>query len=38
MGKVLGGGSSINVMRWVRGHMSDWDYFAAEAGDTVVEL
>ena len=33
MGKVLGGGSSINVMCWVRGHMSDWDYFAAEAGD-----
>jgi choline dehydrogenase-like flavoprotein len=33
MGKVLGGGSSINVMAWVRGHQSDWDYFAAEAGD-----
>ena len=33
MGKVLGGGSSINVMSWVRGHQNDWDYFAAEAGD-----
>ena len=33
MGKVLGGGSSINVMIWARGHKSDWDYFAAEAGD-----
>jgi len=33
MGKVLGGGSSINVMLWVRGHKSDWDYFAAKAGD-----
>ncbi|MEJ0093344.1 MAG: GMC family oxidoreductase [Methylocella sp.] len=33
MGKVLGGGSSINVMYWVRGHKSDWDFFAAEAGD-----
>ncbi|MDQ0393411.1 GMC family oxidoreductase [Labrys monachus] len=33
MGKVLGGGSSINVMLWARGHKSDWDYFAAQAGD-----
>ena len=33
MGKVLGGGSSINVMTWARGHKSDWDHFAAEAGD-----
>jgi choline dehydrogenase len=33
MGKVLGGGSSINVMAWSRGHKNDWDYFAAEAGD-----
>jgi choline dehydrogenase len=24
MGKVLGGGSSINVMIWARGHKSDW--------------
>jgi choline dehydrogenase len=35
MGKALGGGSSINVMIWARGHKSDWDYFAAEAGDPV---
>src|ERR1700730_17959490 len=33
MGKVLGGGSSINVMVWARGHRNDWDFFAAEAGD-----
>jgi choline dehydrogenase len=33
MGKVLGGGSSINVMVWARGHQTDWDYFAAETGD-----
>lgn len=33
MGKVLGGGSSINVMYWVRGHKNDWDFFASEAGD-----
>ena len=33
MGKVLGGGSSINVMLWARGHRSDWNHFAAEAGD-----
>ena len=33
MGKVLGGGSSINVMAWMRGHRTDWDFFAAEAAD-----
>lgn len=33
MGKVLGGGSSINVMVWSRGHKSDWDFFAEEACD-----
>src|ERR1700682_1796576 len=33
MGKVLGGGSSINVMAWTRGHKNDWDFFASEAGD-----
>ena len=33
MGKVLGGGSSINVMAWARGHKNDWDFFAAEARD-----
>lgn len=33
MGKVLGGGSSINVMVWARGHRNDWDHAAAEAGD-----
>lgn len=33
MGKVLGGGSSINVMAWSRGHKNDWECFASEAGD-----
>src|SRR5271169_885406 len=33
MGKVLGGGSSINVMAWARGHKNDWDFFAVEASD-----
>ena len=33
MGKVLGGGSSINAMLWARGHKNDWDYFASETGD-----
>ena len=33
MGKALGGGSSINVMAWARGHRNDWDFFASEAGD-----
>lgn len=33
MGKVLGGGSSINVMVWARGHREDWNHFAAESGD-----
>src|SRR3981189_1394995 len=33
MGKVLGGGSSINVMAWARGHKTDWDFFAPESVD-----
>jgi choline dehydrogenase len=33
MGKVVGGGSSINVMIWARGHKNDFDFWAAEAGD-----
>jgi choline dehydrogenase-like flavoprotein len=35
MSKVLGGGSSINVMVWARGHKSDWDFFASESGDSA---
>lgn len=35
MGRVLGGGSSINAMIWARGHKNDWDYFAEEAGDSA---
>ncbi len=34
MGKVLGGGSSVNVTLWARGHRSDWDHFASEADDS----
>ncbi|CAB3763239.1 GMC family oxidoreductase [Paraburkholderia humisilvae] len=33
MGRVLGGGSSINAMHWSRGHRADWDTLAAETGD-----
>jgi choline dehydrogenase-like flavoprotein len=33
MGKVLGGGSSINVSTWSRGHQADWDFYAAESGE-----
>lgn len=33
MGKGLGGGSSVNVMVWARGHKSDWDAYAAEVQD-----
>lgn len=33
MGKLLGGGSSINAMIWSRGHKNDWDYFSGEAQD-----
>jgi len=32
MGRVLGGGSIINVMVWARGHKNDWEFFASEAG------
>lgn len=35
MGRVLGGGSSINLMAWARGHKADWDFFAAESGNTA---
>ena len=33
MGKVLGGGSSINASCWSRGHRNDWDHFAEMSGD-----
>lgn len=33
MGKVLGGGSSINLMVWARGHRTYWDHFASESGE-----
>jgi choline dehydrogenase len=35
MGRVLGGGSSINGMVWARGHKNDFDYWAKEAGDSA---
>jgi choline dehydrogenase len=35
MGKVLGGGSSINVMVWARGHKNDWERFAEASGDSA---
>lgn len=33
MGRVLGGGSSVNVSVWSRGHAADWDMFATCAGE-----
>jgi choline dehydrogenase len=33
MGKVLGGGSSINGLVWARGHREDFETWAAETGD-----
>ncbi|MGW4203917.1 GMC family oxidoreductase [Streptomyces sp. NPDC004726] len=33
MGKGLGGGSSINVGVWSRGHRRDWEDFARECAD-----
>ena len=33
MRKVLGGGPSINVMAWARGHKNDWDFFASRVDD-----
>lgn len=35
MGRGLGGGSSVNVMVWARGHRNDWEDFAAESGDAA---
>lgn len=34
MGKVLGGGSSINGLVWARGHKHDYETWAEEAGDS----
>ena len=33
MGKVVGGGSSINATVWARGHKNDFDFWASETGD-----
>lgn len=33
MGKVVGGGSSVNATVWARGHKNDFDLWAAETGD-----
>jgi len=44
MGKVLGGGSSVNGLIWARGHKNDFDSWADEVGDprwrydSVVEV
>ncbi len=35
MGKVLGGGGSINVGIWSRGHKADWNFFAQAANDSA---
>lgn len=36
MGKVLGGGSSINVMLWARGHKTDWGFVKREVMPTAL--
>lgn len=33
MGRVLGGGSSVNGLVWARGHKADFDLWEAETGD-----
>lgn len=33
MAKVIGGGSSVNVQVWARGHKNDYDFWANAAGD-----
>lgn len=33
MGKVVGGGSAVNVMVWARGHKNDFNFWAKEAED-----
>jgi choline dehydrogenase len=33
MGKVLGGGTSINAMVWAHGHKNDFQQWARESGD-----
>src|SRR5258705_4813112 len=33
MGRVFGGGTSINGMVWARGHKNDFDDWAKRAGD-----
>jgi choline dehydrogenase len=35
MGKVLGGGSSINGLIWARGHQHDFDHWAEQTGDSA---
>ncbi len=35
MGKVVGGGSSINATVWSRGHKNDFDFWAAETGEAA---
>lgn len=33
MGKVVGGGSSVNAQVWARGHKNDFEFWASETGD-----
>jgi choline dehydrogenase len=35
MGKVLGGGSSVNGLVWARGHKNDFDGWAAQTGESA---
>lgn len=38
MGKVLGGGSSINVSTWSRGHRAGLDFYTAEVEQTMQHV
>ncbi len=38
MGKVLGGGSSVNGLVWARGHKNDFDQWAEETRDAGWSL
>jgi choline dehydrogenase len=38
MGKVLGGGSSVNTMGWARGHKNDWGFLRIRVRRDGMEL
>lgn len=38
MGRGLGGGGSVNLSVWARGHRSDWDSFADTSGNAGLGI